>query len=64
MLSLGLGVVYVLCSVMYIGVWNFKTSGFTAITHPASIKLAKNHGVFVLEDMVSPWEKYKAGKKV
>ena len=44
------------------GEWNFKGPGFTAIAHPAPVNLAKNHGVFVLEDMISPWKTYKKGK--
>ena len=45
-----------------IGMWDFRAPGFTAITHPASIKLAPNHGVFILEDMEGPWKKYNTGK--
>ena len=44
-----------------LGTWDFNGPGFTAITHPASLILAKNHGVFILEDMISPWAKYRAG---
>lgn len=46
------------------GEWDFKGPGFTAIAHPAPVDLAKNHGVFVLEDMMSPWKSYKKGKRV
>ncbi|CAI8041600.1 Fucose-1-phosphate guanylyltransferase [Geodia barretti] len=42
------------------GNWDFRVPGFVAIAHPASLKLAKNHGVFILEDMISPWGKYRS----
>lgn len=29
--------------------WSFKESGFTAVAHPSSLQIGKNHGVFVLE---------------
>jgi fucose-1-phosphate guanylyltransferase len=41
------------------GEWDFEGPGFTAIAHPASVNLAKNHGVFILKDMKGPWEGYK-----
>ena len=43
------------------GEWNFRGLGFTAIAHPMSVYSAENHGVFILEDMKSPWENYKKG---
>lgn len=44
------------------GQWDFKAPGLTAIGHPAPLTLAETHGVFVLKDMKSPWEKYQQGK--
>lgn len=51
-------------STLNTGEWDFKSPGFTAIAHPASVSLAKNHGVFVLEDMKSPWESYQKGNSL
>lgn len=48
--------------ILIAGEWDFKGPGFTAIAHPAPVNLAKNHGVFVLEDMISSWKTYKKGK--
>lgn len=48
--------------ILIAGEWDFKGTGFTAIAHPAPVNLAKNHGVFVLEDMISSWKTYKKGK--
>jgi fucose-1-phosphate guanylyltransferase len=41
------------------GEWNFRGLGFTAIAHPAPVRVADNHGVFILEDMLNPWESYR-----
>ena len=43
------------------GEWNFRGLGFTAIAHPAPVRVADNHGVFILEDMLNPWESYRKG---
>lgn len=50
------------CLFFLAGQWDFKAPGLTAIGHPAPLSLAETHGVFVLEDMKSPWEKYQQGK--
>ena len=52
------------CNCSVVGNWDFRVPGFVAIAHPASLKLAKNHGVFILEDMISPWRKYRSGMYV
>ena len=51
-----------MCLFFLAGQWDFKAPGLTAIGHPAPLSLAETHGVFVLEDMKSPWEKYQQGK--
>ena len=48
-------------TLLNIGIWDFRNPGFTAIAHPASIGVAENHGVFILEDMSTLWKSYKIG---
>lgn len=42
----------------HIGEWGFTEPGITAVGHPASLNLATNHGVYVLEDVSGTWQKY------
>eukprot|EP00731_Ephydatia_muelleri_P031181 Em0022g695a len=41
------------------GEWNFTAPGFTAIAHPAPVDIGTTHGVFLLDDSQSVWEKFQ-----
>ena len=46
---------------LIIGEWNFTAPGFTAIAHPAPVDIGTTHGVFLLDDSQSVWEKFQQG---
>lgn len=41
------------------GEWDFTAPGFTAIAHPAPVDIGTTHGVFLLDDSQSVWDKFQ-----
>jgi len=43
------------------GEWSFTEPGITAIGHPAPLEVARNHGVYLLEEGEALRQKYMKG---
>lgn len=46
---------------LIVGEWDFTAPGFTAIAHPAPVDIGTTHGVFLLDDSQSVWDKFQQG---
>ena len=63
-LSVVLSVSPRVCVTPSAGDWDMRRPGVTAVAHPASMGVATNHGVFVVEGINALFERYKQSELV